>query len=172
MLVGETDSREAGEFFSTYLSSDVLTSPVMWIVLLILAHVVIGLRKPVCRLLGIDYRKFRTAQLRFPPILSSLHALSGVWRARHGAARVELRHELEQQERAGTIDDRQLGGGHRAYPHQPRPRQYLFAYLPAHVLDVQQPSGFSAGREMCGGVEACEGRLLLFPFADDRTYHR
>lgn len=59
MLVGETDSREAGEFFSTYLSSDVLTSPVMWIVLLILAHVVIGLRKPVCRLLGIDYRKFR-----------------------------------------------------------------------------------------------------------------
>lgn len=54
MLVGETDSREAGEFFSTYLSPDVLTSPVMWIVLLILAHVVIGLRKPVCRLLGLN----------------------------------------------------------------------------------------------------------------------
>ena len=41
MLVGETDSREAGEFFSTYLSPDVLTSPVMWIILLILAHIVI-----------------------------------------------------------------------------------------------------------------------------------
>jgi len=64
MLVGETDSREAGEFFSTYLSPDVLTSPVMWIVLLILAHVVIGLRKPVCRLLGLNYRKLR-ARLDF-----------------------------------------------------------------------------------------------------------
>lgn len=64
MLVGETDSREAGEFFSTYLNTDVLLSPVGWIVLLILLHVVVDLRKQLCRLFKIDYNKL-TAKLDF-----------------------------------------------------------------------------------------------------------
>lgn len=59
MLVGETDSREAGEFFSTYLTLDTLSSPVAWIVLLIAVHVVIDFRKPLCRLLHVDYPKLR-----------------------------------------------------------------------------------------------------------------
>lgn len=59
MLVGETDSREAGEFFSTYLTLDTLSSPVAWIVLLIVVHVVIDFRKPLCRLLHVDYPKLR-----------------------------------------------------------------------------------------------------------------
>ena len=46
MLVGETDSREAGEFLSTYLSLDVLSSPVAWIM-------------PLCRLLKVDYAKLQ-----------------------------------------------------------------------------------------------------------------
>ncbi len=59
MLVGETDSREAGEFFSTYLTLDTLSSPVAWIVLLIVVHVVIDFRKPLCRLFHVDYPKLR-----------------------------------------------------------------------------------------------------------------
>ncbi len=59
MLVGETDSREAGEFFSTYLGFDVLSSPVAWIMLLILLHVAVDLRKPICRMAKVNYAKLR-----------------------------------------------------------------------------------------------------------------
>lgn len=69
MLVGETDSREAGEFLSTYLSLDVLSSPVAWIMLLFILHSLVDLRKPLCRLLKVDYAKlqarFRFGFLRF-----------------------------------------------------------------------------------------------------------
>lgn len=59
MLVGETDSREAGEFLSTYLSLDVLSSPVAWIILLFILHFLVDLRKPLCRLLKVDYAKLQ-----------------------------------------------------------------------------------------------------------------
>lgn len=59
MLVGETDSREAGEFLSTYLSLDVLSSPVAWILLLFILHSLVDLRKPLCRLLKVDYAKLQ-----------------------------------------------------------------------------------------------------------------
>lgn len=39
LLVGETDSREAGDFLRSYLSADVIFSPVGWILLLILVHI-------------------------------------------------------------------------------------------------------------------------------------
>ncbi len=69
MLVGETDSREAGEFFSTYLSLDVLSSPVVWIILLVMLHALVDLRKPLCRLLKVNYArlqaKFGFGFLRF-----------------------------------------------------------------------------------------------------------
>lgn len=42
MLVGETDSREVGDFLSSSLSVDVLFSRVGWIVLLILIHVAVA----------------------------------------------------------------------------------------------------------------------------------
>ena len=59
MLVGETDSREAGEFLSTYISLDVLSSPVAWIMLLFILHSLVDLRKPLCRLLKVDYAKLQ-----------------------------------------------------------------------------------------------------------------
>ena len=40
MLVGETNSREASEFFTSYLSLDILYSPVGYILILILGHIV------------------------------------------------------------------------------------------------------------------------------------
>ena len=63
MLVGETDSREAGEFLRSYLtpylSLDVLSSPVAWIMLLFILHSLVDLRKPLCRLLKVDYAKLQ-----------------------------------------------------------------------------------------------------------------
>ena len=59
MLVGETDSREAGEFLSTYFSLDVLSSPVALILLLMMLHVAVNLRRPICKLAKVDYDKLR-----------------------------------------------------------------------------------------------------------------
>lgn len=39
MLMGESDTREMGEFFSTYLSPDIITTYVGWILLIMLAHI-------------------------------------------------------------------------------------------------------------------------------------
>ena len=44
LLVAETDSREASEFLSSYLTPDVLFSPVGWIVLLIMIHAFLAMR--------------------------------------------------------------------------------------------------------------------------------
>lgn len=47
LLVGETDTREAGEFLRTYLSPDVIFSSVGWVVLLLLVHVFWTLRPQI-----------------------------------------------------------------------------------------------------------------------------
>jgi len=44
LLVGETNSREAGEFIRSYLSADVLFSKVGWVLLLVVLHMVYALR--------------------------------------------------------------------------------------------------------------------------------
>lgn len=51
MLVSETDSREAGEFLRSYLTPEVLTSPLFWIFLLMLLHALWALRARVWTLL-------------------------------------------------------------------------------------------------------------------------
>ena len=51
MLVGETNSQEAGEFLAGYLSWDVLTSKVGYILLILLVHILWTLlRRGLCRL--------------------------------------------------------------------------------------------------------------------------
>jgi heptose-I-phosphate ethanolaminephosphotransferase len=47
LLVGETDSREAGEFLRSYLTPDVLFSPIGWIVVLIVVHAVWACRRSI-----------------------------------------------------------------------------------------------------------------------------
>lgn len=51
LLVGETDSREAGEFLRSYLTPDVLFSPIGWIVFLMIIHALIAYRHRLCKLL-------------------------------------------------------------------------------------------------------------------------
>lgn len=55
MLVGETSSQEAGEFLSAYLSWDIITTELGWILLLLLLHVLWTLIRWLTR--GIRQRK-------------------------------------------------------------------------------------------------------------------
>ena len=77
LLVGETDSREAGEFFRTYLNFDVLLSPIGWIVLLMVAHAVIALRKKLCRLFKINYSQL------VKPFFTKVSAFADRYRITH-----------------------------------------------------------------------------------------
>lgn len=43
LLAGETNSREAGEFLSSYLSSDIIFSPIGIVLLLMLSHIIVAL---------------------------------------------------------------------------------------------------------------------------------
>lgn len=45
MLVGETDARETREFIESYLSTDVLFSPIGWVLLLMVLHALWGTRR-------------------------------------------------------------------------------------------------------------------------------
>lgn len=47
LLVGETNSREAGEFLQSLVSADVLFSKLGWVLLLIIMHILWGLRKKI-----------------------------------------------------------------------------------------------------------------------------
>lgn len=63
MLVGETDSREAGEFLSTLVSPDVIFSKVGWILLLMLVHITYACRRWLSRIIP-ALGRLRTGRLR------------------------------------------------------------------------------------------------------------
>ena len=80
LLVSETDSREAGEFLRSYLSPDVLFSPLGWLFLLMAVHAAWTLRRRLFRLLG--YRRRILLRAR----LERLEARGRSWRLQLGAA--------------------------------------------------------------------------------------
>ena len=55
LLLGETDSREAGEFLRTYLTPEILQGPVGFVVGVIILHTAWGLRRRIYKLFG--YRR-------------------------------------------------------------------------------------------------------------------
>ena len=80
LLVGETDSREAGEFFTTYLNLDVVLSPIGWLVLLMLIHAIIALRKKLCRLFKLNYSQL------VKPFFTKISAFADRYRITHVSA--------------------------------------------------------------------------------------
>ena len=80
LLVGETDSREAGEFFTTYINLDVLLSPIGWLVLLMLIHAIIALRKKLCRLFKLNYSQL------VKPFFTKVSAFADRYRITHVSA--------------------------------------------------------------------------------------
>ena len=80
LLVGETDSREAGEFFTTYINLDVVLSPIGWLVLLMLIHAIIALRKKLCRLFKLNYSQL------VKPFFTKISAFADRYRITHVSA--------------------------------------------------------------------------------------
>ena len=80
LLVGETDSREAGEFFTTYINLDVLLSPIGWLVVLMLIHAIIALRKKLCRLFKLNYSQL------VKPFFTKISAFADRYRITHVSA--------------------------------------------------------------------------------------
>ena len=56
LLVGETNSREAGDFFNTYFSLDVIFSPIGWLLLLILFHILFVCRQWLYKVIPENYK--------------------------------------------------------------------------------------------------------------------
>lgn len=56
LLVGETNSREAGDFFNTYLSTDVIFSPIGWLLLQILFHILFVCRQWLYKFIPENYK--------------------------------------------------------------------------------------------------------------------
>ncbi len=82
LLVAETDAREASEFLHSYLSPDVVFSPVGWVLLLIVLHGVWAARRHVWRLVGHD------RQVRWQAWIDCQAAGLKRWRAQSVAAGV------------------------------------------------------------------------------------
>ena len=80
LLVSETDSREAGEFFTTYINLDVLLSPIGWLVVLMLIHAIIALRKKLCRLFKLNYSQL------VKPFFTKVSAFADRYRITHVSA--------------------------------------------------------------------------------------
>lgn len=114
LLVGETDSREAAEFLQTYLSADVLTSKVGWVLLVAVAHILACCAaRPLCRwiLSVLPERRFTPAKaetvlggmLLLFLLLSakaSYHNKQATWRLMAGRTIGELEHTLTEPDHA------------------------------------------------------------------------
>ena len=89
LLVGETDSREAGEFLRTCISADVLFSGVGWVLLLAAVHVFATIRLPFPHILSADVcvrwrdmkNRVRSAVVKAEPIFGLLLGVLVVWSA-------------------------------------------------------------------------------------------
>ena len=73
LLVDETDSREAGEFLRSYLSPEVVFSPVGWVFLLIGGHAF-----AVWKRHWLKQRLLPVAE-KYAPVLGGLVVVAGVW---------------------------------------------------------------------------------------------
>ncbi len=75
LLISETDSREAGEFLRSYLSPDVLFSPIGWVLLLGLLHAAWTLRHRAYRLLSYRRKMLLKGHIeRLCPVFEALSA--------------------------------------------------------------------------------------------------
>ncbi|HEY9551405.1 MAG TPA: sulfatase-like hydrolase/transferase, partial [Prevotella sp.] len=121
LLVGETDSREAGEFLRSYLSADVLFSAVGWLFALIVLHVLFACRRYWLRFLSgfvpTSWRAFHSRYAAFTATirpygglicvalllwsgLSSAHNKVATWKLMTAPTIGHVEHVLTEQEHA------------------------------------------------------------------------
>ena len=82
-LVGETDSRESGEFLRSCVSPDVLMSDVGWVLLLLFVHVLTALRRDVT---GVQTCALPISRHCVYAFLTSFHAVGASLSSRYGCA--------------------------------------------------------------------------------------
>ena len=81
LLVAETNSREAGDFFNTYLSTDVIFSPIGWLLLLILFHILFVCRQWLYKFIPENYKHLlqnAIVKLRLFACRFHLHFVAGI----------------------------------------------------------------------------------------------
>lgn len=147
LLVGETDSREAGEFFNTYLNLGVLFSPVGWILLLMAAHLIIY--NPKFKVYSIPAKLAQTAtfQQPAPPLQMGLGAcvlallvwsVCASWGNKRGMTR------LMTADTIGTVEHLLTEKGHGEF------------YLPIYRLAFSIYSNELASQQVKRCIEASE----------------
>ncbi len=121
MLIGETDSREAGEFLRSYLSAEVLFSRVGWVFLLMAGHAAVALRHCVRAMLSYRRQMLLAGRMarwhafygRVAPLLGlavvvlfvwsavfSAHNKAATWRLMTGSTIGEVEHTLTEKDHA------------------------------------------------------------------------
>lgn len=121
LLVGETDSREAGEFLRTCVSPEVVFSNVGWVLLIILVHILSALRLRfphavpwrIRRLAGSIVIRTKQILLKAQPFLgiiltvlltwaidTSAHNKAATWRLMSGHTIGEVEHTLTEKNHA------------------------------------------------------------------------
>lgn len=96
LLVGETDAREAGEFVKSYLSPEIVFSPVGWILLLMAIHAVAAWQRKKLKSL------FKPFKFKAAPPAGLLVLILTVWSV---AASWHNKTELARLMTAGTIGE-------------------------------------------------------------------
>lgn len=108
MLVNETDPREAGEFFSAYLSPDVLMTNVGWVLLIPILHILWSihrkLRKP-SRLIALE-SKAADGIKRVRPLWNVLVAVCVIVSGIHCFPNLRNLQSLMSQKTVGGIEHR------------------------------------------------------------------
>ena len=112
LLVGETDSREAGEFIRSCVSADVLFSGVGWVLLLMAVHIIVSLnlRFPHlvpaawCRFFGKMKQKAQAIAPQVLPVCGAVVAALVVWGAVSSAHNKAATAELMTGQTIGDVE--------------------------------------------------------------------
>jgi heptose-I-phosphate ethanolaminephosphotransferase len=121
LLIGETDSREAGEFLNSYISLDILLSSLSWVFLIIIVHIAKSLfpwwkrfLSSVCMLKFTEvYDKIKSFFIKAMPYLGAFTIVIFIWSAiacAHNKAQIykimsrntigQVEHDLTEKDKA------------------------------------------------------------------------
>lgn len=108
MLMAETDSREAGEFFTAYLSTDIIASNVGWLMLVLVLHVGWTLHRRLRRPRRLADFEDRAKELivRIRPAWAVLTVVALVWAAVASADNLSRLHFLMTRQNLGDVEHR------------------------------------------------------------------
>ncbi len=156
LLVGETNSREAGEFFRTYLTTDLFTGRTGWVWLLLVVHALLvgfvrGIRRQGLRLDGRLVRSYHSIEPLLGACLLALLVAAGA----HSLFNKQAVWHIMTRENVGDME-RLLTGKKHAELYKPIDR--LVFSIQANRLAARQLAKLIDGIG-CGVVDSCDYRV-------------